>query len=115
MTIFVGAHDRTQSYPTALAGAGVTDCYTNSEVQATKGVSVHIGNESGGAIVALIYWYDATAATSYCLHGESIGDDQGFLYDLSALRLDVGDKIQVGGGAANVDVVVTVTPFHGPG
>lgn len=114
MTILVGARDRTNSYGTALANATTTACYTNNGQQAAKGVAVHIGNENGGTVVVLIYWYDATAATAYCLTGLSIADDRGETYDLSGLRLDTSDEIRVT-GASGVDVVVTVTEFQGPG
>lgn len=114
MSILVGARDRTASFGTALANTATTACYTNSGKQAAKGVVAHIGNESGGTIIAIVYWYNFDVTTEYCLGGVSIGDDLGALFDLSGIRLDVGDEIRV--KAANlVDVVVTVTEFQGPG
>lgn len=112
--VLLGARDRTSSHPTALANTNTTTCYTNNNKQAVKGVNVLIGNESGGTIIALVYWYDLTATTEFCLGGVSIGDDLGAIFDLGGIRLDVGDEIRV--KAANlVDVVVTVTEFQGPG
>lgn len=112
--VLLGARDRTASFGTALANTNTTTCYTNNNQQAAKGVVVHIGNENGGTIIALVYWYDLTATTEFCLGGVSIGDDLGAIFDLGGIRLDVGDEIRV--KAANlVDVVVTVTEFQGPG
>src|SRR3990167_5247507 len=95
MSILVSARDRTATYGTALANTNTTACYTNSGQQATKGVNMHIGNESGGTIVALIYWYDSSATTEYFLHGFSIDDDRGEDHDLSGIRLDTSDQIRV--------------------